>query len=63
VIRQMATFLMTLVTLTAETASGFYRATLCMRGTSNGPVSVGLFVSVCLSVCLSQVGALLKRLT
>jgi len=31
---------------------------LCIRGTSYGPVSV----SVCLSVCLSQVGVLLKRL-
>ena len=28
----------------------FYRAMLCIRGTSHGPVSV------CLSVCLSQVG-------
>jgi len=36
----------------------FYRAMLCIRGTSYGPVSV----SVCLSVCLSQVGVLLKRL-
>ena len=34
----------------------FYRAMLCMRGTSHGPVSV----SVC--VCLSQVGVLLKQL-
>jgi len=34
----------------------FYRAMLCIRGTSNGPVSV------CLSVCLSQVGVLLKGL-
>jgi len=33
-----------------------YRAMLCIRGTSHGPVSV------CLSVCLSQVGVLLKRL-
>ena len=32
---------------------GFYRAMLCIRGTSHGPVSV----SVC--VCLSQVGVLL----
>ena len=32
----------------------FYRAMLCLRGTSHGPVSV--------SVCLSQVGVLLKRL-
>jgi len=31
---------------------------LCMRGTSHGPVSL----SVCLSVCLSQIGVLLKRL-
>ena len=36
----------------------FYRAMLCIRGTSHGPVSVS--VSVCL--CLSQVGVLLKRL-
>jgi len=33
---------------------------LCIRGTSHGPVSVRL--SLCLSVCLSQVGVLLKRL-
>ena len=31
------------------TRSGFYRAMLCIRGTSHGPVSV----CVCLSVCLS----------
>ena len=31
----------------------YYRAMLCIRGTSHGPVSV--------SVCLSQVGVLLKR--
>jgi len=37
----------------------FYRAMLCIRGTRHGPVSVCL----CLSVCLSQVGVLLKRLT
>ena len=36
----------------------FYRAMLCIRGTSHGPVSVCL--SVC--VCLSQVGVLLKQL-
>ena len=36
----------------------FYRAMLCIRGTSHGPVSV----CVCLSVHLSQVGVLLKRL-
>ena len=30
---------------------GFYHAMLCIRGTSRGPVSV----------CLSQVGVLLKR--
>jgi len=37
----------------------FYRAMLCIRGTSHGPVSV----CVCLSarLCLSQVGVLLKR--
>ena len=34
--------------------ASFYRAMLCIRGTSHGPVSV--------SVCLSQVGVLLKRL-
>jgi len=34
----------------------FYRAMLCIRGTSHGPVSVSV------SVCLSQVGVLLKRL-
>ena len=42
----------------------FYRAMLCIRGTSHGPVSVGVCVclclSVCLSVCLSQAGVLLK---
>ena len=37
----------------------FYRAMLCIRGTSHGPGSV--CVCVCLSV-LSQVGVLLKRL-
>ena len=31
------------------TVGSFYRAMLCIRGTSHGPVSV----SVCLSVCLS----------
>ena len=36
----------------------FYRAMLCIHGTSHGPVSVCL----CLSVCPSQVGVLLKRL-
>ena len=35
----------------------FYRAMLCIRGTSHGPVSVRL------SVCPSQVGVLLKRLS
>jgi len=34
----------------------FYGAMLCIRGTSHGPVSV------CVCVCLSQVGVLLKRL-
>jgi len=32
----------------------FYRAMLCIRGTSHGPVSV------CVSLCLSKVGVLLK---
>jgi len=36
----------------------FYRAMLCIRSTSHGPVSVCLSVSV----RLSQVGVLLKRL-
>ena len=36
--------------------ANFYRAMLCIRGTSHGPVSV------CLSVRPSQVGVLLKRL-
>jgi len=42
----------------------FYRAMLCIRGTSHGPVSICLSVSVSVSVCvrLSQVGVLLKRL-
>ena len=34
----------------------FYRAMLCMHGTSRGPVSV------CLCMCLLQVGVVLKRL-
>jgi len=34
---------------------GFYRAMLCIRGTSHGPVSV----CVCVCVCLSQVRVLL----
>jgi len=38
----------------------FYRAMLCIRGTSHGHVSVCL--SVCPSVRPSQVGVLLKRL-
>jgi len=29
----------------------FYRAMLCIRGTSHGPVSVCVCVCVCLSVC------------
>jgi len=44
--------------LVAGCNNDFYRAMLCIRGTSHAPVSV----SVCLSVCLSQVGVLLKRL-
>ena len=40
-------------------AHGFYRAMLCIRGTSHGPVSVCLSVSVSVCVCLSQVGVLL----
>ena len=40
---------------TNTSSFSFYRAMLCIRVTSHGPVSV-----VCL--CLSQVGVLLKRL-
>ena len=40
--------------------SNFYRAMLCIRGPSHGPVSV--CVCVCPSVRLSQVGVLLKRI-
>ena len=36
----------------------FYRAMLCICGTCHGPVSICLSVSV----CLSQVGVLLKQL-
>jgi len=39
---------------------GFYRAMLCIRGTSHEPVSV--CVCVCISVCPPQVGVLLNRL-
>jgi len=39
------------------TSTDCYRAMLCIRGTSHGPVSV----SVCLCLCLSQAGVLLKR--
>jgi len=37
----------------------FYNAMLCIRGTSHGPVSVS--VCLCLYLCLSQAGVLLKR--
>jgi len=40
----------------ATPVTAFYRAMLCICGTSHGPVSVSV------SVCLSQVGVLLKRL-
>jgi len=33
----------------------FYRAMLCIRGTSHGPVSVCLSVSVCIRVCHNPV--------
>ena len=46
------------ITMPAPHHSVFYRAMLCIRGTSHGPVSVS--VSVCLS--LLQVGVLLKWL-
>ena len=42
---------------TGPNFTDFYRAMLCIRGTSHGPVSV----CPCLSVRLSQVGVLLKR--
>jgi len=42
------------VDMIAVTTCGFYRAMLCIRGTSHGPVSV--------SLCLSQVGVLSKRM-
>jgi len=41
--------------LPAGSVSAFYRAMLCIRGTSHGPVSVRP------SVCPSQAGVLLKR--
>ena len=34
----------------------FYRAMLCIRGTSHG-----LYLSVCVCVCLTQTAVLLKR--
>ena len=46
---------------TVNTHTCFYRAMLCIRGTSRGPVSVCLCLSVCVRLCLSQVGVLLKR--
>ena len=44
------------VTIAVSLDNRFYRAMLCIRGTSHGPVSV------CPSVCPSQVGVLPKRL-
>ena len=44
-----------LVELQRHNSAAFYRAMLCIRGTSHGPVSV------CVCVRLSQVGVLLKR--
>jgi len=41
---------------TVTISDGFYRAMLCIRGISHGPVSVRP------SVCPTQVGVLLKRL-
>ena len=46
-------------TIQIELESDFYRAMLCIRGTSHGPVSVRPYV--CLSVRPSQAGVLLKR--
>ena len=43
--------------LIADRRNRFYRAMLCIRGTSHRPA-----VSVCPCPCLSQVGVLLKRL-
>jgi len=53
------------LTLLSRKAHGFfvinfYRAMLCIRGTSHGPVSVCVCVCVCL-FRLSQAGVLLKR--
>jgi len=42
-------------TFDSGAALSFYRAMLCIRGTSHGPVSV------CVCLCLSQSGVLLKR--
>jgi len=42
-------------TFVSGAALSFYRAMLCIRGTSHGPVSV------CVCLCLSQSGVLLKR--
>jgi len=40
----------------------FYRAMLCIRGTSHEPVPVCVRLCLSVSVRLSQVGVLLKRL-
>jgi len=48
----------TMLIKTLDIIVSFYRAMLCIRGTSHGPVPACLFVSV----CLSQVKVLLKRL-
>jgi len=43
-------------------ARPIYRAMLCIRGTSHMALCLSVRPSVCLSVCPSQVGVLLKRL-
>ena len=55
--RRLALLLRPLPQMAPLHGTTFYRAMLCIRGTSHGPVSVS--VSVCL--CLSQAGVLLKR--
>ena len=50
-----------IISCLVQIRTGFYRAMLCIRGTSHGPVSVCLSVCLSVCVCLSQAGVLLKR--